>query len=345
IEQTAKIAGVYFLVTFIRTQGNYSASYAVTGIVIGEVVSFIYSFIMLLIHLHSQDKYCGLSIKIPTAISLFFKESIPLTANRFAITLLQGVEAILIPSALLHYYKDSTLSLSAYGVFTGMTFPFIMFPATVTNSLSVMLMPAVSNANSGLKKEYLSKLCERSIRFCLLIGLFFGVTFYIFGNSIGVLIFHNKEAGIFLYRLSFLCPLIYLATTQASALNGLGLATHNLMLTILSTAIRLSFILTTISKIGIEGYIIGLFVSYLFLTYASLAKLKKLVTFELKMMRDVIAPFIFFLITGVLTYLVYDLTAGKLNSILQLPILLITLSLYGTVCFICFGIRLIGRPC
>ncbi|MBE5923444.1 MAG: polysaccharide biosynthesis protein [Lachnospiraceae bacterium] len=345
IEQIAKIGGVYLLATFIAVKNSHHASFAIIGIVIGEIISFIYSAIMLLINNKCKQNIYGQSIKTTTAFSIFLKESMPLTANRFAITLLQGIEAVLIPSMLLAYYNDSSISLSVYGIFTGMAFPFIMFPATITNSLSVMLMPAVSSASSGLKNDYLSKLCERSIRFCLLIGLFFGVTFYIFGNSIGTLIFNNKEAGIFLYRLSFLCPLIYLATTQASALNGLGLATHNLILTILSTAIRLSFILTTIPKIGMKGYVVGLFVSYLFLTYASLNKLKKNVIFELKMLRDIIVPFAFFLITGVVTYIFYDILTAHLNNMLRLPILLASLLLYGTVCFVCFGIRLVKHPC
>lgn len=341
LEQITKIGGLYIIASYITASNSYNASFAVIGIVLGEVISFIYSLIMLIIEfhkasgIHSDNGYTYTRpIRRSKVLQLFIKNAIPLTTNRFSLTLLQSAEAILIPTFLLKYYNDSTISLSTYGTFTGMAFPFIMFPATLTNSLSTMLLPAVSGAKSNLKEDYLSQLVERSIRFCMLVGLFSGVTFYIFGKSFGNLFFNNEEAGIFLYQLSFLCPLIYLATTLASVLNGLGLATHNLLLTVLSTGIRLSFILFVIPKTGISGYALGLFVSYLFLTYASLNKLKGLVTFELKFFRDLVSPFCFFATTGFLSFVIYD----KLNipASLQIPCLFLILAIYGGVCFVSY---------
>ena len=278
-EQTSKVLGLYLLSTFFIAKKGYSASFAVIGIVIGEIVSFIYSLIMLQKEFYfsksanNQKHYSTLPIKKDKILRLFLKNSIPLTTNRFTLTLLQSAEAILIPTFLMKYYNSSSVSLAIYGTFTGMAFPFIMFPATLTNSLSTMLLPAVSYAHSEAKDNYLHRLVNRSIRFCFLIGLISGIVFFFFGSTIGMIFFNNKEAGIFLYQLSFLCPLIYLATTLASILNGLGFATHNLMLTVISTGIRLVSILLLIPKMGISGYISGLFISYLFLTLTSLHKL------------------------------------------------------------------------
>lgn len=335
IEQISKIGGLYIISTFLIANETFTASFAVIGIVIGEIVSFFYSVIMLLIHIHKTHADSGQrAIHRSKIVSLFLKNSIPLTANRFALTILQSAEAILIPTFLLKYYNDSAVSLSTYGIFTGMAFPFIMFPATLTNSLSTMLLPAVSGASSELKTDYLSRITERSIRFCLLVGLFSGVTFYIFGNTLGSLFFHNKEAGIFLYQLSFLCPVIYLATTLASILNGLGLAAHNLMLTVLSTGVRLGFILFAIPRIGIAGYASGLLVSYVFLTFASLHKLKGLVSFELNLFRDLISPFAFFTATCFLAFVMYR--EIQVPHPLQIPFLFVTLAVYGIICFLTY---------
>lgn len=331
IEQITKVFGLYFIAAYIITEMNYTASFAVTGIVLGEIVSFLYSLVMLLIHLGKNRSGNAKPIRQSKIISLFIKNAIPLTTNRFALTMLQSTEAILIPTFLLKYYHQSALSLSIYGIFTGMAFPFIMFPATLTNSLATMLLPAVSGANSELNNSYLKRLIEVSTRFCLVIGLFSTVTFYIFGRTMGNLFFGSEEAGIFLYQLSILCPLIYLATTLASVLNGLGLAAHNLMLTILSTGIRLSFIIFAIPRLGILGYAIGLFVSYLFLTLASLHKLNSLVAFELNFLRDIVSPLIFFIVTGFLSYVIYD----KVNvpAKLNIPYLLLIIGVYAVISF------------
>ncbi len=364
LEQIVKIGGLYILSTYFISSETFTAAFAVIGIVLGEIVSFIYSLIRLIIEFHryhvnslnnisttqfnvqkhnqnqkrrlhagkdSGSVHKSFPINSDKILSVFIKNAIPLTTNRFALTVLQSAEAILIPTFLLQYYHDSETSLSIYGIFTGMAFPFIMFPATLTNSLSTMLLPAVSGARSELNSGYLSRLVERSIRFCLLIGIFSGITFFIFGKSMGSLFFNNEEAGIFLYQLSFLCPLIYLATTLASVLNGLGFATHNLCLTLLSTGIRLSFIIFAIPKIGISGYVIGLFASYLFLTFASLKKLNGLVLFELHFIRDIISPLIFFSTTGFLSYIIYD--KADVPSTLKIPFLLLVLAFYGMVCF------------
>jgi stage V sporulation protein B len=291
IEQSAKVLGLYLLSTYLCVRNSYDASFAVWGIVIGEIISFLYSVCAMFHYFRKNHFFKGENLipdfssskKVATgktlytekSIRLFFKNALPLTTNRLALTVLQSIEAILIPSVLLIYYQDSSLSLSTYGVFTGMAFPFIMFPSTITNSLSTMLLPAVACANSSLKKEYLQKLCKKSIAFCLFIGLLSTVVFYLFGPLIGKIFFDSEEAGHYILQLSFLCPFIYLSTTLASILNGLGYATHNLILTFIATIIRISFILFLIPKIGITGYIAGLFTSYLFLTFACLNKLEK----------------------------------------------------------------------
>ena len=70
--------------------------------------------------------------------------SFPTLVNRLLLTLLSGIEMVLIPQRLLLAGINRTDSLSVYGIFTGMALPLILFPATLTNSASVMLMPSVA---------------------------------------------------------------------------------------------------------------------------------------------------------------------------------------------------------
>ncbi len=363
LEQFAKVFVLSFFVTNVCIRESYDAAFAVWGIVIGEIVSFLYSAISFIRYhvknsksshpLYSnrsnyEEKNCNanrsqvndLSCSAPLytdqIVRIFLKTSIPMTTNRLALTVMQSIEAILIPTVLLVYYKDSAFSLSTYGIFTGMAFPFIMFPATVTNSLSTMLMPAVSSANSALKKNYLKRLCEQSLHFCLLIGLFSTVLFYIFGSTLGTVFFHNEDAGRYLIQLSFLCPLIYLSTTLASILNGLGYAPHNLMLTILSTLIRIAFILTTIPRIGMSGYILGLFVSYLFQSLASLSKLHTKIPVELKFTKSILRPCIPFILLGILSFHLYKYLMSSISKQYSFLILIFVIGSYGTISLLPF---------
>lgn len=337
LEQTAKIFGLYLLATYICVRSSYNAQFAVWGIVIGEVTAFLYSVAALLVH-HRKYKNCfqGRPIRKAQIFRLFAKNSIPLTANRLALTVLQSIEAIMIPTVLLMYYHNSELSLATYGVFSGMAFPFIMFPSTITNSLSTMLLPAVSSANSSLQKPYLVRLCEKSLHFCLLIGIFSTITFYIFGRDIGMLFFQNKEAGMYLYQLSFLCPLIYLATTLASILNGLGFAAHNLLLTMIATVIRIGFIQLLIPKIGITGYTAGMFASYLFLSLACMGKLQKQVPIELHFQESIFLPCCVFTLLGSMAYYLFLKGQSLCPNIPAILLLLGVIGLYGLVGFLPF---------
>lgn len=359
LEQCAKVFSLYILSTYICVRANYSADFAVWGIVIGEIVSFAYSLAALAIHNHkiksnsSLPSYCyGKKAKISAkpihlrqTIHRFLKDSVPLTTNRLALTMLQSLEAILIPSALLRFYHDSSISLATYGVFSGMAFPFIMLPATITGSLSTMLLPAVSSASSRLDSDYLSKLCEKSLHFCLLIGLFSTVTFYIYSPSIGLCCFNSKEAGTFLFQLSFLCPLIYLSTNLASMLNGLGLATHNLMLTVIATGMRIAFILLYVPSFGMTGYIAGLFFSYLMLTFACLHKVEQLIPFRLFFLKSIFYPAVTFIFLGCLSFLGYCIMCQKCTGIPPMLLLIASIGIYGLTALVPFFVKELNSSC
>lgn len=277
IEQLAKILGLYLISTIFFIK-NPKAEFAVLGIIIGEYFSLLYS-IYRYIKQNAKRKKQGKIIKKQNIFSLplnqikyFLKLSIPITINRCSITVLSSMEAILIPSLLFEFFNNSTKSITTYGILTGLSFPFIMFPATITNSISTMLMPSVSYAYSQKQTKKLTKMIQFSVSLCLLIGILSTLIFYFTGKEIGILI-KNPLAGIYLNHMALLCPFIYLSTVLSSILLGLGHATTNLIQTIISTIFRIIFIQFFIPKFGVTGYILGLFFSYMLLTILASVRL------------------------------------------------------------------------
>ena len=336
-EQIFKILGVFLVAGYFIHSKYLDATVAIWGLIVGEYASLFYSLICFfrkenilrrnLFPISAPTK--NASVSYLKSISVFCKNAIPMTMNRCAISVIQSIEAILIPMQLYFYYNNSSESLSVYGIIMGISFPFIMFPATITNALSTMLMPAVSQASSANKERHLQNMIEQSIHFCLLIGVFSSILFFVFGKDIGICFFHNKESGIYLNQLAFLCPLIYLSTTMASILNGLGYAARNLVQTLLSTLIRIGFILFFVPTIGISGYITGLFVSYVFLASASTYKLNNEVTFQISICKSFLQPCFLFALNGILFSFVYK------KSIIEFPGRKTTI-LFIVVCLYCF---------
>ena len=186
-----------------------------------------------------------------------------LTLTRLFITFLNSVETVLLPAMLKRYGCSSEEALSIYGVLTGMTFSFLLFPSTITNSLAVLLVPSVAEADAAGDMRMIRKSISLSIRYCLLLGIFCTGFFMIFGNELGIVVFHNEMAGDFLVTLSWLCPFLYLGTALTSIINGMKKTHISFVITAVSLGVRILFLLWAVPVYGMRLYLIGLLVSQL----------------------------------------------------------------------------------
>lgn len=192
--------------------------------------------------------------------------AVPLSANRLVLNLLQSVEAIYIPNRLMAYGLNNADALSVYGVLTGMSLPLILFPSAITNSISVLLLPIVSEADASGNKTAVRRAIYTSIRLCLLLGFFFTALFLLFGRLAGRLLFHSELAGSFILTLSFLCPFMYIASMLSSILNGLGKTIRTFLFSVASLLLRLLFVFFAIPRYGIQGYLWGMLASQMLQT-------------------------------------------------------------------------------
>ena len=274
IEQIAKIGGVYLLSTLILTAPP-QAYFAVYGIVAGEIVSCLWAvscYIRDRLRMHLPADKCAPAIHYRQEL---LRDALPLTANRLSLTVLQCLEAILIPHMLNLYFCNGDQSLILYGTLTGMVLPCIMFPTTVTSSLATMLLPAISSEYQKDHKESLQRLIQKSIRFCLLIGAASTLFLLFLGNRTGQFLFQSETAGTLLFQFALLCPFIYLSACLSSIVNGMGFAALNLLYSILGIGIRIAFILTLVPRIGLTGYMWGMMFSYLLQTGLLLISIRK----------------------------------------------------------------------
>ena len=132
---------------------------AVCGMTVGEIVSFFFTLIFYFLHKKSADSLSKSTLSA-SKLSVFHELlslGIPLTLNSFSVTLLQSVQSILIPMMLYRFYGNRYRSVEIYGILSGMALPFIMFPSTITNALSLMLLPKISAAKTHNDPSYLRR--------------------------------------------------------------------------------------------------------------------------------------------------------------------------------------------
>ena len=263
LEQLARVLSVVIIFTINDKNGIETPLYVtVVGLLIGEIASSLFS-----IWFYRLEKKNTVSLDKTSTLSIvfeIFRYSIPLTTTRIVVGLLQSAENIYIPQNLLHAGYDTTEALSLFGVLTGMALPLIMFPTAITNSLSSMLLPAVSEQNAQNSPQELSGMIKKSVSFCMFLGFLCFIGFFSLGKFLGNFLFHSPMAGTFIMALSFICPFIYTNTSLGAIINGLGKTGFTFFIHIVSTLIRLFFVFWMIPRFGILGYLWGVLLSQLF---------------------------------------------------------------------------------
>ena len=268
LEQTVRIFSVLVICQFLnRTKGTPGIWIAVLGLIFGEISSALYS-------LKCVCNKPGFHFLIPPSFSLqqifpdakeLLKLSLPLTGNRVLLNILQSIEAVSIPASLLIYGLSASDALSTYGVLTGMALPCILFPSALTNSVSTILLPAITEAQTQKNVQRIKKMIRSSLCGCIFLGTGCLTGFFLFGPTLGKLLFHSSLAGEFIRTLSWMCPFLYASSALISIIHGLGKTGISFLLNTLSLSIRIIGVLYLTAYWGITGYLHCLLASQIFL--------------------------------------------------------------------------------
>lgn len=282
-EQIVRVGSVYLIYAFYAAKGYApTINFAVVGLVIGEAASMIVSLAAIYHRFYALTASHCLITKVKQPHSIYRKDAaqllsvaVPLSMNRTLINFLQSVEAIYIPQCLQQYGYDNAKALSVYGVLTGMALPLILFPSAITNSISVLLLPMVSEADAKGNHSAIRKAVRKSVKYCLLLGFLCTSIFLVSGRYMGELLYNSKLAGSFIITLSFICPFMYIASTLNSILNGMGKTMQTFAFSMVSLLFRLLFVFIAIPKFGIQGYLWGLLASQLMQTALCVIAVRK----------------------------------------------------------------------
>lgn len=337
VEQTIRVGAVYLIYLVCMEKSiPITASIAVYGLVLGEFASMLFTATAVTADLGKshfsgrKERKNTLTRRTPMLSYMrnLMTLSFPLTMNRVCINLLQSAEAILIPGRLREFGLSSSKALSVYGVLTGMALPLILFPSAITNSVSVMLLPTVAEAQAEGRSDSIREMIETTIKYSMILGILCTGAFLTYGNEIGGLLFNNSMSGSFIMTLAWICPFLYLSTTLNSILHGLGKMTTSFINNLAGLIIRIIFVFFFIPKYGITGYLWGLLASELAITVLSIFVLNRYTKLTYPLGDWVLKP-VFCLLAA---YSCAYISDGLLKSI-SLPFDLIRIFISGLLMF------------
>ncbi|WP_051585972.1 stage V sporulation protein B [Caldanaerobius polysaccharolyticus] len=340
IEQVSRVIivlGLLYFLNGVNIPYSVSSAIAMLGNIAGEIFGFFY----LSYAFHRERKiYRDIRLNTKSYFGDIMAISIPLTVNRVIINALSALDNILIPQRLLVAGLNSTQAVSIYGEFTGMAMPLIFFPSIITNSLAVTLIPAISEAYSTKNRHLINRRVRQAVDVSLIIGFLTMAIFLSLPEPIAGMLYSADHVGQMLFWLSFTIAPIFLNQVFASILNGLNLQVITFRNSFIAACIRLYFtyVLVAVPQLGINGYIIGIIISYAILNALDYTSLKKHTNISIGL-----NSFIYPCLAAFFTYfgLKYSFVYLSLTGINKAVNLLISLGfgcLLYTIILMCFGV-------
>lgn len=208
------------------------------------------------------------------------KSASPITGVRIASSFLQPVTALLIPFLLCLVGFSSTDAISCYGVIMGMSFPLLFTPMTVIGSISMVLVPKISVLKANKDFDAISKSIDSSIGFSLFLGVLFIPLFLSCGDLIGIVLYDNLSAGIYL-QLSAVCILpIILNNITSSLLNALDMEVKSFINYIIGTVVLLASLVSLTFIFKEYSIIISFFLSMSTIAFLNYRMILKTVPYQ-----------------------------------------------------------------
>ena len=147
----------------------------------------------------------------------------PVEGGRVLASALHTAENMLVPACLAVYLANAggrSAALEQYGVLKGMALPLLTFPFGLLGSLSVLLMPEITQAHILGQTKRLNALLDRMLRLTGYFSALAGTLFWVWGRPLAQLLYRSAEAGFYLETLAPAMPLMYLESMVDGAMKG-----------------------------------------------------------------------------------------------------------------------------
>ena len=276
-----------------------------------------------------------------------FNATLPITSVRASSSFVNSAIAVLLPVMLIRSGLSETEALKLFGIVSGMVIPILFIPSTVIGSISLVLVPELSE--DFYRKNYarLRKSIYYGLKSSIFIACILIPFFYALGDELGQIAFANQTAGVLIRTGSILLLPISLTIISTGFLNALGFEKQTFVYYFVG-AIALLFCIVLLPAIcGIYSYIIGLFASFTLNAVCNLLLLAKKCPKTQKQgeqvrVQEFFLPILFILPLSLLGDLLDTLLSpffGELTSVLASSLLLSVLTLVLYVAFRLFSIK------
>ncbi len=286
IEQIVRITCVALFVKLLMPFGiEYAAAGAMISVVLGELVSLLYMMI-----LFKRKK----TIKVRTHFFKYLKASqqttkellsiaLPSTGSRMIGSISHFLEPILVAQTLAIAGITTAVATKAYGELTGYVLPLLFLPTFITQSLSIAIVPSISEAEAKQNNRLVHYRIHQSIRISFASGAISTVVLTLFASPILSYMYGTDHAQGFLILMAPFFLLLYIQSPLQAALQALDLARPAMWNSLIGAIVKFTVLIMLASNpnFGIYGVAISMSVGVVLVTLLHLFSLSKTIRFSI----------------------------------------------------------------
>lgn len=276
----------------------YGLEWAAAGAMIGVVTGELFGMLVLLLSFWrsrrgsrtssarsaSEPAKSGSGVLRPFRISELLRVAVPVTASKLVGSTSYLLESILIAQSLAVAGVATALATAQYGVLQGMVIPILLMPGALTYSLSVSLVPTLSEAAARGDMKTIHKRLHQSLRLALVTGAPFAVIMFVLAEPLCYFLYNNAEVGKMLQMMAPVALFLYFQGPLQATLQALNHPGSALMNTFVGAVVKLALIVFLASKPqwGILGAVIAMNANIFLVTMLHWHSISKLLRFRMQ---------------------------------------------------------------
>jgi len=286
LEQIVRIIAVVICVKIALPYGvEFAAAAAMVSLIIGEIAALTFM-------IYQFRKYKNISLRQGYFSELFksrqtmnelFSIALPTTGSRLMNSFSNFIEPIIIVQCLAFAGFTTTVATKQYGELMGYALPLLFLPTFITNSLSIALIPAISEADAKNLRSTIHFRIHQSIRLSFASGAIATVIIAIFAAPILKYMYGTSDASKYLLFMAPFFLLLYFQAPLQAALQALDLAKFALKNSLIGIFVKLIVLvfLTSHPSFGMMGVAIAMSIHVVLITLLHLSTLYQTIQFKI----------------------------------------------------------------
>lgn len=286
IEQVVRIS---FVALFTKALAPYGVEYAAAGamisVVLGEFCSLLYMIRMFKLkkRIKVRRKFATYLQQGRETLNELMSIALPTTGSRLVGSMSFFLEPILVSQSLAIAGVQTALATKQYGELTGYALPLLLLPTFITHSLSVALVPNISEAGAKKNNSLIHYRIHQAIRLSFASGALATVILTIFAVPILTFMYGHGNAARFLVVMAPFFLLLYFQAPLQAALQALDLAKAAMWNSLIGAFVKFAVLLAlaTQPEFGIMGVALAIVVGVVLVTFLHLFTLMKAIQFKI----------------------------------------------------------------